>query len=1449
LPAYAGSPPPSNTLPTGGNFAAGAGVIAQQGAALAISQSSQRAVIDWKSFSIGSGASVTINNGAGATLNRVTGADMSQIAGSLRATGSMYLVNSNGVVIGPQGRIVTGGAFVAATSGPSASAFMQGSGLVFGGDSKAAIGNAGTIASDRGDVLLFARTIENTGTILAPSGSASLISAQQVVLTEARSGGRIRVEVPAGTAGEGDITTSGVIDAARVRLQAAGGNIYALAGKDGGLVQATGIANRDGRLWLSASGTIVNSGTLVATGAPSPVRPIANTATPTASRGGSVQLNAEQRIVNTAAGTIQAKGGSIAVRGSAGSRVDLSGVLDAGSPIGKGGRITVDGGTIALAGARLDASGAAGGGSILLGDTRQHATGLSADRLTIDAASLLLANAGTTGDGGTVSLWSTANTEFRGAIQAKGAADGRGGSAEVSSLGVLTFAGLVNLNGGKAVGNLLLDPASIDINVAGGGPIGGSIIDPAEIVTALDTANVTIANSAGGDIDVSPAISWSTANTLTLNSTGTLTVNAPITQAAPIGTTGGITLLAGSDIFIRSDIVGSGGTVNLLVNANMNGTGGGITVGSFSGTPPTGASMTGSPVTVKVTGDVVFGGGVAGDGKSYAVGLNGFNAVGVALLNGTTINAGGTVTLRGEGGASSFADGIALYGGTIVGAAIVMDGRATDAGTSTFGVRLGDSGQPTSVTATTGDIDIVGNAIAVSTNGVSNGGVSIGSATTIAATAGFVTVTGFGGGTGSSGGVGIIVNAGAVIKAGPAKILHLIGTSTADLPLSISMQGTLGESTSDATIILSGDRIDIGGTIVTKDDVWIRPFTSGLAIDVGSSTDSAAATLEISAAELQRIDAGAIEVGRANAGDLKVTSAIALTSVGTLTLTTGGDLTVGGPITNTVGAGEIGAIELIAGKDIYIGNDIVGNGGTVDLLVNANTKGGGGGITIGRFTGTPPGGATMTGAPVTLNVTGDVDLGGGTAGDGSDYAVGLNSFDSAGVALLAGTTIVAGGTVTINGEGGSGASRAHGIALYGGTITADEIVLDGVATTAGTKTFGVMIGDAGRVAILKATGGDIEITGDQSSVSANGALNAGIYLDSKATVTADSGSVLLGGRGGGTGAGGGQGIIIAAGAVVTASAGETITLIGSSTAGAPLAISIQGTVGSATSNAKVVLTGDRIDIGGSIMTTGTVSISPEATNWGVDLGSAVDTAGSKLELSPAEIGRISADVLSIAAAGTGTMTQTAAIDTSGSTRVLHLHAPAGLTQTAGSLIADDLSLTGTDATLKSSGNSIAALSANLTGSLNLKLTGDVAIDFVNGTGGVTTGGTVALVTDGVITLDYPIVANGNGDALTLSGASIINDTGPSALGVTAVGARWLAFTPTLTDLSAGGLTASLWLGTSFSAYSTGAKVGANNRFVLAQTGTLTVTPDAAVTTYGTTATPTFKCPFENIPNH
>jgi filamentous hemagglutinin family protein len=254
--AYAGG-----ALPDGGHFVAGAGSIGGSANSLTINQTTGRGVIDWSHFSIGGGNRVTFDNGNGATLNRVTGGDPSVIFGTLSATGSVYLINSQGILIGPGGVISTGGRFVASTLDTCNCGFMKGHPLVFKGDSNASIINLGSVGSTGGDVMLIAgNNIVNAGRIAALHGTAELAVGQQVLLQDSSTGRQVFVQTGSG----GNIENAGPISAAQVSLQAADGNIFALAG-DHTTIRATGAATRAGHVWLVAdTGMVALGGTIEA---------------------------------------------------------------------------------------------------------------------------------------------------------------------------------------------------------------------------------------------------------------------------------------------------------------------------------------------------------------------------------------------------------------------------------------------------------------------------------------------------------------------------------------------------------------------------------------------------------------------------------------------------------------------------------------------------------------------------------------------------------------------------------------------------------------------------------------------------------------------------------------------------------------------------------------------------------------------------------------------------------------------------------------------------------------------------------------------------------------------------------------------------------------------------------------------------------------------------------
>ncbi len=315
----------AGAIPSGGQFVAGQGAIAGGRSSLTVTQSSSHGIIDWKSFSIGAANSVQFDNGAGATLNRVTGGNLSQIDGGLSATGSVYLINPQGIVVGPGGKVVTNGSFVASTRDISNSDFMAGGAMTASGNSEGGVTNAGVITSNTGDAILVGRTVTNSGTLSAPSGSASLAAGDEVVLQSVGGDGRISV-----SAGHGAVTNSGAIKAAQAALSS-GGDIYGMV-ENNGAIAATGTATIAGHVWLTGGGTAQISGSISATNADGSggavtVRAsdidlpgiIDASATAAGKVGGTVSAIATDTI--TVSGIIKAEGGT----GGHGGKVETSG--------------------------------------------------------------------------------------------------------------------------------------------------------------------------------------------------------------------------------------------------------------------------------------------------------------------------------------------------------------------------------------------------------------------------------------------------------------------------------------------------------------------------------------------------------------------------------------------------------------------------------------------------------------------------------------------------------------------------------------------------------------------------------------------------------------------------------------------------------------------------------------------------------------------------------------------------------------------------------------------------------------------------------------------------------------------------------------------------------------------------------------------------------------------
>lgn len=513
-----------------GNVNIGAGT----GGNLQIRQNSQNAIIDWESFSIEAGELTQFRqpNSNAAVLNRVTGGDPSAIHGALRANGNVFVINPNGILVGPGGTIDVHG-LVLSTLDVSNGEFLSRGDMTFTGVGEG-VTNLGRINAIGGDVFLIGRTVTNSGSISA-TGTVGLAAGEEVLLTagESATGERMFVRAKgAGVSGTG-ILNDGTIEGAAVELKAHG-NIYALAINNKGSIRATGATTSGGRVYLrGVGGTVENSGSIRATSSGS-------------GSGGRVLIEAAYAKVD---GMIRAQGGQVRVTGT--ERVEMNAELDATNSGGRGGDVVVEGGEIVLGnGSNIDASGATGGGNVRVGGGFQgrDATVRNADSLTVESGAVVRADALVNGSGGNVILWADNDTLFNGEVSARGFS--RGGFAEISGKGSLNFDGLVDLTAGNGpAGTLLLDPTNVTISAA---VASANNVNNVALSTLLDQGtNVIISTNFGGaeagNITVNDRVEWYQQNastvpgTLTLLAMGNVQFNRSVRSAG----TGGINVVAG----------------------------------------------------------------------------------------------------------------------------------------------------------------------------------------------------------------------------------------------------------------------------------------------------------------------------------------------------------------------------------------------------------------------------------------------------------------------------------------------------------------------------------------------------------------------------------------------------------------------------------------------------------------------------------------------------------------------------------------------------------------------------------------------------------------------------------------------------------------------------------------------------------------------------------------
>ena len=324
--------------PTGGQVVGGTATIGSAGAnGVVITQGSQKAIINWQQFSVGSNEYVQFiqPNSSSVVLNRVIGSNPSNIFGNIIANGQVFLVNANGVYFAPGASIDVQG-LVASTLDLNDADFMAGR-YVFSkptGASDAGVVNDASIhAGPGGYVVLAGDYAQNGGAIVAQTGRVYLAAGNAATLTFDNNGlisyvvdGKTLSRL-AGVSNTGVIAANGGLV---VMTADVANTLTATAVNNSGFITAHSVSQEGGEIVLSAQGggEIENSGTLDATGLGSGVA------------GGTIIIHGDGHTLLDPTSVVDVSGD-----GAKGGFIELSGHtlgVRGKVTIGRGGRLLID---------------------------------------------------------------------------------------------------------------------------------------------------------------------------------------------------------------------------------------------------------------------------------------------------------------------------------------------------------------------------------------------------------------------------------------------------------------------------------------------------------------------------------------------------------------------------------------------------------------------------------------------------------------------------------------------------------------------------------------------------------------------------------------------------------------------------------------------------------------------------------------------------------------------------------------------------------------------------------------------------------------------------------------------------------------------------------------------------------------------------------------------------
>ena len=450
-------------------------------------------------------------------LNRVTGDFTSEIAGKITATGSVFLVNPNGIQITKDGVIDTAN-FVGSTLDIDNQDFLQEKYTFSKKDKNAVIHNQGHIkVNDGGYVALLGGAVKNDGRVVAHLGKVGFAGGEKIVMSFGDND-FLRVEIPTdkfNTLKDADgkklsavLDINGTVsaDGGLVQMTVAdASNILRQVISLSGIVTANTVDNKDGMITIGG-GTVniqsnaditanantgnagkvhINSQSLNISGKVS--------ATANKGKGGVINVELQQGASLNASSSFDVSGkqagkilfiGGLSAKNKA-YRVLGSGNFIANSTDGQGGYIDITShkGLVGLFSGKLSAKGTTRGGRIRIGGAFQggaynpktsklskKAQDLFVKRWT-DTSKLLSSGktslgtsvhidvSASTGKGGTAILWADHTTNNYAKITATGTTGG--GSVEISGKKQIDSFGLGRIKAGNGV--ILLDPKNVVI--------------------------------------------------------------------------------------------------------------------------------------------------------------------------------------------------------------------------------------------------------------------------------------------------------------------------------------------------------------------------------------------------------------------------------------------------------------------------------------------------------------------------------------------------------------------------------------------------------------------------------------------------------------------------------------------------------------------------------------------------------------------------------------------------------------------------------------------------------------------------------------------------------------------------------------------------------------------------------------------------------------------------